>query len=519
MDIPDTKSKGSFLKDYLRTFAKHKFLIIVPLVGVFLGSTIVGSTLPRYYMATASFRMLAPDSSGAVRRRSAQDDLEVMKQVILSRSNLVEVMKSKDVGLDASYRGLPEVQQEAAESTLVRQLRKNLEVQQKADGVFEVSYRCDDPDMAARIANAIMTQYHESVLKLEREQMEATVSSLTRSVEEYQAKVTDSGKELARFNAEHALELPGSELSNSTQLKNLRDQLAEKEAELSDAETAKKEIEKQLQEVDPVVLGEEIVGANPLIAQYRTQLDRLEMELATLRSRFTEIHPEIVKKKSEIESLKSLIEKAPEKLTTEEKRQANPVYVGMQQDLKKAEVRIASAKREKERLLERIADFEQRVRNAPALVEQMNTLMDKDTSNRGLLDYYTKELEKAKIEQEKEKDQKGTRFRILDYARESSALAKSNKFKVALLGLVLGGGLGLGLAVLRDQTDTSFKHVEDAASFLDVPIVGTIPVINTAAERAREKKKEALGWMIVGALVILLGAAMIASSLTSFPGG
>jgi len=516
MDNTDRKSKGNFLTDYLRMFAKHKFMIIISLVVVFLGSAIFGSTLPKLYKAKAVFRRLASISSE--RRssgQSAQEDLEVMKQVILSRSNLVEVIK--DVGLDSSYRDLPEIAREAKEGGVVVHVRKNLELQQKANGVFEISYRNKDPEMAARVANAVMTRYHEGVLKTEREQMEDTVAFLQRKVEEYQARKSASSEGLARFKAKHATEMPGSELSNSAQLRSFRDQLAEVEAELSDAETAKKEKEKQLREVDSRVIGKTIVETNPLVAQYQAQLDKLELERATLLTRFTPRHPDVVKKENEIQSLKSLIEKVAEKVTTTEEQESNPVYVKLLQDLNDARTKLAAAKRKKENLLAKIADYEERVRNAPALVKEVNNLEAVDASNQSLLDHYTRQLEDAKISQEREKDQ-GTRFRILDYARKSSASAKSNKLKVSLLGLLVGGGLGLGLAVLTDQMDTSFKDVEDASSFLDIPIIGTIPVINTTAERAREKKKEALGWMIVAVLVILLGAALIVTSLTSFPG-
>lgn len=518
MDSTDKKNKGNFLTDYLRIFAKHKFLVIIPLVTVFLGSAIVGSTFPKVYTGAAFFRMLTPRVSGAqsFRRRAGDDDLKVMSQTILSRSNLVEIIK--DVGLDASYAGVSQVQQEAYEEQLVQQLRKDLTVQEKARNMFEIAYRCDDPDMAARVANSAMTHYIEGVEKDERARMAATVLFLEKQVKGYQTRASASSEKLAAFKAAHILELPGSELSNSTELKSLRDLLATAEGQLSDAETNRKETEKQILAIDSTVVGETVVETNPLVAQYHAQLDRLELDLANLQSRFTDLHPEVVKKKSEIQSIKSLMEKAAEKITTRETHEANPLYVSLQQELKNSERQVASAKRRKEQLLAKMAECEKRVQSAPALEKQMSKLTEDDALNKKLLGHYTTELQNAKIEQEREKDQKGIRFQVLDFAKKSSTSATSNGLKVSLLGLVVGAGLGFGLAVLRDQTDTSFKDVEDAASFLDIPIIGTIPVINTTAERAREKKKEAVGWVIVGALVVLLIAVLIVTSLTSFPG-
>lgn len=514
----DNKAKGNIFAEYLRTFAKHKFLIIIPLILVFMGAAIFGSSLPKTYKATALFRILRPPSSTLTQRRtSSEGDLEVMRQLILSRSNLVGVIG--DVGLDAPYSSLPEAQKEVEESKLVAETGRNLEVQLKANNVFEVSHRSDNPETAARVANAVVSKYIDAVVKDERESMAATITFLGKKVKEYQDAVKDSSEALQKFKAKHILDLPGSVLSNSAELRNLRDQLTAAETQLSDADTAKKEIEKQIREVDTMVVGETVVEANPLIARYNSQLDRLELELSTLKTRFTDLHPDVVRKKSEIESLKSLIAKAAEKVTTKETREANPLYVSLQQELKNAQVRIASAQRRKERVLAKITDCEKLVQGAPALEREMAELTEDDTLNRSLLDHYTTELERAKIEQEKEKDQNATRFQMLDYARKSSATASSNRLKVSLLGLLLGGGLGLGLAVLREQTDTSFKDVEDAASFLDIPVLGTIPTINTAVEKAREKKKEVLGWIIVGSLTVLLGAVLALTSLNSFPGG
>ncbi len=519
MDSTNTskKNKGNLLTDYLRIFAKHKFLIIIPLVVVFLGSAIVGSRLPKVYNGAAFFRMLTPQASGAQGfRRPAQGDLEVMRQTILSRSNLVEIIE--DVGLDASYAGVSLVQQEAHEEQLVQHLRKGLTVQEKANNMFEIAYRSDDPDMAARVANSALTHYIEGVEKDERERMAATVLFLEKQVKDYQTRASASSEKLSAFKAAHILELPGSELSNSTELKSLRDLLATAEGQLSDAETDKKEIEKQILAIETTVVGETVVETNPLVAQYQAQLDRLELDLANLQSRFTDIHPEVVKKKSEIQSVKSLMEKAVGKITTKETHQANPLYVSLEEGLKNAERQIASAKRRKEQLLAKMSECEKRVQGTPALEKQMSKLTEDDALNKKLLEHYTTELQNARIKQEREKDQKGIRFRVLDFAKKSSTFATSNRLKVSILGLIVGAGLGFGLAVLRDQTDTSFKDVGDAASFLDIPIIGTIPVINTTAERTREKKKQMLGWIIVGALVVFLVAALIVTSLTSFPG-
>ncbi len=519
MTDPKSKAKRNVFSEYLRVFFKHKFMILIPFILIFMGAAIFGSTLPKVYKGTAVFRMLSPSASQTrPAQRLAGNDLAVMRGTILSRSNILAVIE--DVGLDASYKELKEIQRNVEEEKLVQEVRKGLDVQQKAQHLFEISYRCEDPEIAARVANAVTQRYIDGIVTGEKEIMENTITFLQRQVEVYRSKVSVSSEALARFKAEHALELPGSELSNSKELRNLRDQLAEAETNLSNAETAKGEIERQLSEIETTVVGETVVEANPRFAQYQGDIEKLELELATLKSKFTDLHPDVVKKKEQIQGLKSIVAKAQEKFTTKETVQVNPLYVALKQDLTTAQVQIASATRRKSDTLAKITEIEKRVQNAPALVKEMNRLQDEDDSNRKLLDHYTTELENSKIDQEKERDQKGTRFRVLDFANESSASAgaRSKILKISFLGLILGGGLGLGLVVLKEQTDTSFKDVEDAASFLNTPVLGTIPTINTALEMAREKRKEVAGWIVVGLLAVFLGGALVVMWLTSFAG-
>jgi len=96
-------------------------------------------------------------------------------------------------------------------------------------------------------------------------------------------------------------------------------------------------------------------------------------------------------------------------------------------------------------------------------------------------------LETAKITKRLETSKEGTRYIILDPPRLPLRPVKPNKILVLLFGLFLGATIGVGLVFLLEFTDHSFLGIEEAKSFLDIPILGGISRIVTQEDIAREK--------------------------------
>ena len=513
MEPADSKTSVKFVREHVRILSRHKFLVIIPVIVAFFGAPIVASYLPKMYKATGVFRDMGPSANAAAARRPAREDdhLQAMRAIILSRSNLVEVVK--EVGLDASYRDLPETQREAYEDAIITGLRKNLRIELSASDVYQVSYSSEDPDVAHRVVNEVIQNYIDRVVQEETTSLNTRVTLLETQVKDYDGKVAAAGEAVKRFSVDHILQLPGTVLSAAEELRKIIDDLRAAEQSLADAETTKKEIEKQVAELDPEVVGETLVKENSEVARYKAQINELELKLAEMLSTLKEAHPAVVDLRNQIETRKLLMQKAAQQTTTEQKRQANPRYLTLLEKLDQANIQIVTSAKTRDRLLSKRAECEERVKQYPVLQTELGKLMKEEEELRSMRERYTTERENAWIIQANERNR--NRFVIQDLARKPTSPEGSNKRKLALLGLIVGTGLGIGLAVLRDVMDSSFKNVQDVASFLDIPVVGTIPAITTAAEKARDKKREKLSWMVVAALVILFGAALVVVTFTS----
>ena len=72
----------------------------------------------------------------------------------------------------------------------------------------------------------------------------------------------------------------------------------------------------------------------------------------------------------------------------------------------------------------------------------------------------------------------GISVKVIDYAEQPLRPFSPNVFKNAVLGLILGFVISIGIAVLIEITDESIREENDIRKlYPDVPIIGTVPEI------------------------------------------
>ena len=83
---------------------------------------------------------------------------------------------------------------------------------------------------------------------------------------------------------------------------------------------------------------------------------------------------------------------------------------------------------------------------------------------------------------------------------------------IILLGLVLGGGLGVGMAALRESSDPSVRSMRDLLEITDIKALAAVPVMRNAADR----KRRIVAWSAAGAIaaiaVVFVGITIAQSS-------
>lgn len=480
-------SAAAMLQDYCGIALRRKW-ILFGAVLVFLATAIVYCK-----MATKIYRsdtlILLEDQKipenyvqGVVEAHSNFDRrIFVIESQVYSRLLLERIRKELDLYPNEFKEFGPEwVFAKMYGSLLVTTITKNNVPGQNNIGAFTVSFAHEDPTTAMNVTSRIAALLIEEDLKGRTQAAEGATEFLDNEVKRTKAQLDTKEEEISRFKSQHAGELPHQSEANQrvldrlhTDLSTVNDSIQRQTDRLALLENA---IQKYLQSgmIIPT-LANGPIQPNPSLIR----LSDLKAKLGALQSEFWDQYPEVLITKEEIRQLEQKLHRqyGPESPTANEQT-TDPYF----QDLKKQQIEARSelallTNRQRMIRAEKKA-YEDRVATAPTVEQELLALMH-DYEN--LKSNYQSLLDKrlhASVAENLEKRQKGAQLRILEPARFPRVPEKPNQPRIIVLGLILGGALGVGIAVLLEQLNPQFRRPEDVELVFGPQLLAAIPHFN-----------------------------------------
>ena len=254
----------------------------------------------------------------------------------------------------------------------------------------------------------------------------------------------------------------------------------------------------------------QLANVSPYLEEKQKDMQRLEelkVQLHYLKSRFTEEYPDVIKAKAEIAKLEAQLRKTGADQASGRKTPDNPAYITLSAQLSSTRAEIKSIQQQIEGLQATAEEYRRRIENGPRVEETFKSLtIERDNTRDKYNDLMQKMLD-AQVSQKLENKQKGERFTLVDPAQLPEKPYKPNRLAIALIGLVLGVGAGVGTAALREFADTSVHSAEQLSRATHHPVLATIPVIDTPGDVTRRRMKTAA--IAVGAVILIAGSLVI----------
>lgn len=472
------------LQDYIAIFRRRwPIILTLALLGGGLGYGLT-RVLPKRFTSQTLVLVAQPTVPGDYVKPVVSEDtnerLASMQQEILSRTRLEPLIQQ--FGLFGA-----QVNQVSMEE-LVERLRKTITVtpiqpmaQTRSQGLpgFTISVIFEDPHLAQQICSTVTSMFMEENLHLRQEQAEQTTQFIAKQLDDAKSKLDGEDAKLAAFKRRYLGSLPDEEQANLNLLMGFTSQLDAVTQELSRGQQDKSFAES--------ILSQQLLawqssqnGQNP--ESLDQQLSALQTQLAELKSKYTEDHPDVIRVNNDIDSLKKKMSDADGQKSVADKVTKDPVEPLQIQSIR-AQIHqygqlIQQKNAQAEELQQQIKIYQARVQSSPAIEQEYKELTrDYQTA----LEFYNdllKKRDQSAMATDLERRQEGEQFQVLDPANLPSnpSFPKTSVFDLG----GLGGGLGLGLALTfwLELQDTSVRNGKDAEILLQLPVLVSIPEID-----------------------------------------
>jgi capsular exopolysaccharide synthesis family protein len=339
-------------------------------------------------------------------------------------------------------------------------LRNKLDVDEvRNTDLLQISVYDSSPQLAADIANKIVSVYQDRRVQEEKEILNRAVNAMNEEVGKQQKRVDEAGTEMARIrDEEHIIDLnpEGTEDSQAP----VNSMVVKQESEVNEADTKVATLSNKLAQIENLK-GDDLMRMMPtldvqdptvqkILPNYQ---DTVAQEALLLNSGLAENHPKV-----------KSVRAARQVYTHQLEQQVGIIRQGLERNLKTAQ----GTRDELRKRLDQINSKQLQTKNLSANYARAKNAYIKEKT---LLDGVRTRAQTQTMEMAM------PRFAVsVKQVAEPPAYPARPRVGLNLtLGMLVGLVIGIGLAFFIEYLDTSVKTMDDVESLLGVPVLAIIP--------------------------------------------
>jgi polysaccharide chain length determinant protein (PEP-CTERM system associated) len=478
MNDQETNKSHSW-ESTLEVFLRRKWLLLIPLVLGVAGSYGALQWIPATYKSTTVIlvepQKISQDYVKSTVPIDIQERLSSITQQVMSRTRLETIMKQ--FGLFSDKKDL-------APEELIVAMREKIEVNVETTttkgkndtlNVFSISFLDQEPQTAMLVTSKLASLFIEENLKIREQQAEGTTLFLEQQLQEVKSTLEEQESRIRVFRQQYMGELPSQLEANLRTLDRLQLSLQSANEALRMSEDRRASLEREMLIYTPTP---NLQAANPEEARLKS----LREDLSRAEALYTDEYPEVIRLRREVRELEArLAEEAPVAAPSQEylTNQQNVLLINMANQLRSLTAEIHNLEEKRKEISLQIQNLAARVERTPIREQQLSALIrDYDNTKSNYESLLGKKLD-AQLSENLEKRQKGEQFRILDPANLPEKPFSPEPQKVYLIGTGLGLASGIGLVMLFEFLDSSFRRPEDFYPTTGLPVLAAIPLVKT----------------------------------------
>ena len=399
-----------------------------------------------------------------------------VRQTLVSAVNLERVIRSTKLG--------EKVATDAEMQSAVADLTKNIVVKSEEDNLFEITATvgksnlsdAENAVLAKNVVQSLIDIFRESNIAGNRGEVADTIAFLDQQLDDRKRELEAAEQRRLAFEAQHP-DLIGGSGTVSTRLQTMRTEMRGVDADIAAAQSALAAINGQIASTPRSILTADSGGARGALLQAQSQL-------AAMRARgLTDSHPDIQAQKRQVEALREQASSEPAGASGS----PNPAYTSLMSIRAERQANVQALQARKAALQSDISALIAAQADEPAVAAEANRISRDYEVLKDKYDELLKNREEMRLRGQVETERSAFQFDVIDPPTAPRNPAAPNRPLLLLGVLIVGLGIGAGVAFVMGQLRSGFTTADKLERMVDLPVIGTISRSMTNAARAREK--------------------------------
>jgi polysaccharide biosynthesis transport protein len=341
----------------------------------------------------------------------------------------------------------------------IQTLLDNLNVEGVRDTrLIKISFRHTDPDITTAVANGVATSFITYNFLTKTERFANASTWLEDSTRKLKAQVEKAERKLVDYTRENnIISFEGKENLTAEKLAKLHEQVMRAETD----RILKQSLYEEVKQGRVAQLPEAF--ADPKTAEVRKSLNELSVTASQLSVKFGAKHPRLQEIQKQMATLQEQIKGSQSVL--EERLKAD--YERATRDEESLKVELDRAKNDA-------------VQQNQAAIQYSVLQQDLETAKALYTDFLNK-TSQASIQ----RAEQFNNVRLIEAAEAPSGPSSPNRNQTILFAFAISLALGIGLAYLIENLNTTIRTVEDANRSTQLPLLAVIPTLTDSLPNGR----------------------------------
>lgn len=468
-------------------------------------------TLPNQYEATAKVyvdteTLMDPIFKDIVVANDIGSQIDAVSRTLLTRPNLRAVAVETDLHLL--------VDSEEEMENLITTLQQMIRIRgDRRTNVFDIALEYSDRQKAFEVVSALVDGFVEGSLREQGDDAQVTLKAVEAEIEQHGNRLNEAEERLAEFKKANVGFMPNDRGDYYSRLQSAMDELDDTQSRINALIQRANALESQLNAETSALDNMTSGGTMAIGCSQEAQISELESQLAALQVDFTERHPRIVSLRDNIATLRERCSAEVQAARAAGVRppssgdgslEANTLYENLRIMQADTEIELATLRAELEdqqagvselRLnVDKIADVERNLK-------QLNRDYDVVQERYQLLIARRENL-RSKLRIDPVKD---ISFRILEPPFASTDPSGPPRALLLIGVLVAASGVAAVIAFGLNELNPVFFSRKDVTRFAGLPVLGSISLISTPAQRRSSRIGQAVWYGGCAFLVVAIG--------------